>query len=303
MKTSDKKLTLTIGIPTCYGGESLLATAKSIYASIDAYPDSFIICADRNPIAPELQKELEDMGIQVIWNTVEGSQSKKIKQILEYVHTDLFVCTQDDVIFDPYALREIVRSFQEDSAITMSSVRLLPLPPVTFFERAMASMLRITNRIGRYWNKGDNYLLASGRCLIFRTDFFKGGRMFEEVVNGDMFFYLENKAMGGQFAYQHSACVYIRCPQYLRDQVRPSSRYQYSQDELGHYFTHDISSEYSILYTALIVGFVGEIITHPISTLTYIAVFCYTRLRKQSKSIVSNPIWEIDSSTKVDQSK
>lgn len=303
MNTVPKKITVTVGIPTCYGGDSLVDTAKSIYASIGAFPDHFIICADRTPLSAKVRQSLEDMGISIIWNTVEGSQSKKIKQLLEQTTTDLFICTQDDVLFDPHALKHIIDAFQQDAALTMVGARIAPLPTVTMFARAMASMMSITRNIARRWNAGDNYLAASGRCLAFRTEFFKKGRILEEVINGDMFFYLENKALGGTFAYVDDAIVSISCPQHVRDQVRPSSRYQYSQEELQRYFSFDISSQYKIPRTILVRSALQEVLMHPIATLTYIAVFCYTRIRKQSKNVVSNPVWDIDSSTKKVHSK
>mgnify|MGYP001047658954 CR=1 FL=1 len=77
-----KNLSITVGIPTCYGGVSLIATVKSIRASTVPI-DHIIIMSDRTPITPSIRQELEHMGAQIYWNEVEGSQPKKLKQILD----------------------------------------------------------------------------------------------------------------------------------------------------------------------------------------------------------------------------
>lgn len=293
-----KQLTITVAIPTCYGGKSLISTAESIYQSTEANINQFIIIADRTPIKPKIARALKKMGVSITWNNKEGSQFKKIKQSIEKTESDIYISTQDDITFDINCIKEIVRTFEQNPKITMLGIRIFPLPPVNFFESIMTTMVRLVDGISTSWNQGTNHLAASGRCLAFRTSHLKKFRIPGTVVNGDMFLYLENKRLRGRFKLARNAKVYIRCPQRLKDQIGPSSRYQFQNKELQNYFNFDISRGYKIPFQVLLSSFLKELMVHPITTISYLAVFAYTRIARQDKKTVSNPVWAVDSSTK-----
>ena len=290
--------TLTIGIPTCYGGESLLETAKVIRTSKSAEHARFIIVADRTPISKSIRKKLQDMGVELYWNEKEGSQFKKIKQMIDMTKSDIFISTQDDITFPPQTITEIVKAFKENQNLTMVGVRVLPLKSETFFESILASLIRAVDRISQHWNRKQNYLAASGRCLAFRTSHLKKFRIPEKIVNGDMFLYLENKRLGGTFMRPDEAVVYIRPPQGIKDQTGPSSRFQYSEREMTGIFGPETAQEYRIPKLALFLGTLEEFLHHPVSMGLYPFVYLYTRLKKQPQSKVVNPVWDIDTSTK-----
>lgn len=289
---------ITVGIPTCYGGESLVTTVKSILTSSGEKKIRIIIIADRNPIPNAVKNELKKLGVELYWNKIEGSQFKKIKQMIEMTNSDLYISTQDDITFEKNVIPEILKAFKEDKNLTMASIRILPLPPVTFFESIMSSMLRIIDKIGLNWNNGDNRLNASGRCLAFKTSQLKKFNLLESVVNGDMYMYLENKKLSGKFKLLKNAKIFIRCPQTLKDQLGPSSRYQYQKEEMEKYFNGDLDREYKIPLSAIFKAVLTEFFWHPVQTLLYFIVFAYTRIRKQQKSLVANPVWQVDLSTK-----
>lgn len=287
-----------VGIPTCYGGKSLVQTAQSIMASVGIPQFRFIIVADRTPITKQNQEKLRTMGIELYWNKKEGSQFKKIKQIVSMCDSDILVVTQDDVVFERDTLATITRSFQENPIVTMLGVRVLPLRPRTFFESITNVEMRLHDSIARNWNHALNYFSASGRCVAFRSALMKQFRIPESVVNGDTYLYLENKRLHGTFSYQPRAIVYIRSPQTLKDQVGPSNRFRYSQAELSKYFDFDISKEYRIPLVVLAKAFLEEFIQNPLFTMLFACVFLITRTRKQPVAIVSNPVWKVDVSTK-----
>jgi len=288
---------MTVGIPTCYGGSSLLATVKSILASKGVGKFRFVVVADRTPIGSAMKKELKRLGVELIWNKKEGSQFKKIKQIVAMCQSDVLVITQDDITFKPNTLANIMRVFATRPELTMVGARVLALPAKTRIETVLASMVHMVDYITTFWNT-DNYLMASGRCLAFRTEKIKKFRIPETVINGDMFLYLENKRLQGAFARPQDAAVYIRCPQRLKDQIGPSSRYQYSEQEMARYFNVPVAQEYRIPLRAKIRAAAKEFLAHPLAVLGYGGVFLYTRLRRQPVKTVSNPVWNIDTSTK-----
>lgn len=293
-----KKLTLTVGIPTCYGGQSLVETVKSLRAS--KFKDNFeiLIEADRTPWTDDVKKALKEMGVKSHWNKVEGSQCKKLNQIIKKTNSDIFIFTQDDIVFAPETLNEIYKAFSEDSGLTMLGIRVFPLKPLTFFEGVMGVMLRIVDRIVTSWNGGDNYLMANGRCLAFKTSFLKKFRISDKLINTDAFMYFENKFLRGKFKALKKAKVFIRTPQTIKDQIGPSSRFQYSKEEMEHYFTHDLSTEYKIPLNVLFAAALRELISNPVNFLLYVLVYIYTRIKKQPKQKALRTLWKIDESTK-----
>lgn len=300
-----KKLTLTVGIPTCYGGQSLVETVKSLRASKFMDPGSksgtsfeILIEADRTPWTDDVKNALKKMGVKSHWNNVEGSQCKKLNQIIRKTNSDFFIFTQDDIIFDEQTLNEIHQAFLKDLDLTMVGIRVLPLRPITYFEGIMGVMLRTVDKIVTSWNGGDNYLMANGRCLAFKTSFLKKFRISDKLINTDAFMYFENKSLKGKFKPLKKAKVFIRTPQNIKDQIGPSSRFQYSQMEMSHYFKQDLSAEYKMPLTVLLRAATSEFLTNPIDFSAYVLVYIYTRLKKHSKEKALRTLWKIDSSTK-----
>jgi GT2 family glycosyltransferase len=294
----NKHLSLSVGIPTCYGGQSLIDTLKSIRKSDNMSDFPLIVVADRTPISENHRKQIDELNIDFTWNSEEGSQFKKLGQIIDKVKTDIFVFTQDDIVFDQQALEEIRKSFENDPKLTMLGVTISPLQAETWVERGVAHMVRQIREIGSTWRNGDNYLMASGRCMAIRVSHLKKMRVPEKVINGDMFLYLENKRLNGKFAYNPRAEVFIKCPQTLKEQIGPSSRFQYSLDEMRTYFDFDVESEYKIPVAVTLNAVVKGLISSPVDLILYMIVFAYTRIKKQQRKITANTLWKVEASTK-----
>lgn len=294
-----KKITsVCVGIPTCWGGVSLLPTVKSIFASKGDYKLTCYIVADRTPIPKDIWNQIEALGAKIFWSDVEATQPAKIQRLLDMCDGDIFVTTQDDVIFEANTIPEIVKAFEHDPSIMTVSSAIAPLKARSFMEKVMRGVVSIPGRIAIAWNGGDNFLSASGRCISFRTSFMKTFRIPPQMVNGDMFLYLENKRLGGKFYHAYKSVAYIRAPESLKDQLGPSSRFQYSETELKPWFDFDISKEYRIPFHNLVTAFLAEWIRRPITTGLYAGVYFYTRMFPQPVKRASNPLWDMDASTK-----
>ena len=291
------KPTVTIGIPTSFAGESLLETARTISLAQKKENYNLKIYADRTPISTKLRQQLKTLKFEVHWTPDPGSFLKKVRKLIAATNTDILIITQDDIIFDRDTISATVASFRADPKISMISARILPLSPETRFESMMASMVRLVDKIARYWNDGDNYLAASGRYLAFRTAHLKK-LPIPEVVNGDMYLYLANSKYGGKFYRAEKAKVYIRCPQRLADQLKPSNRFQYSKQEMEKYFSTDLTSLYRIPVLAILKGFIKELVFDPIALIGYIFIFIYTRIFRIPAKKIMKTVWKIDTSTK-----
>lgn len=290
--------TVTVGITTCYGEASILDTVRSVRQSRGVDHFRFIIVADRVPITPNLKRGLEEYDVELIENKSEGSQFKKQKQIFALCTSDILVFTQDDVLFESSTLASIVRQFANDSRTTFVSVRNQPVQPTSLFEAALSAGTNIANRIARSWNGGDNYLSVIGRCMAFRTSWIKGHMVLrDDVVSSDAFCYFENKRNGGVYRFLPDVAVLFKNPQNMKEHIRKSSRFQYSELELSAYFGN-LHSEYAVPKRIALTAFFQEFLAHPLTTGLYVIIYVYTRCFTGDRTATLNANWEVDLSTK-----
>lgn len=290
-------LSVTIGIASSFAGENLLHTAKTIVRSVGKKTYKLAIYADNIKIDRRLAAQLKRLNFSVHWTPGQGSYFKKAGKLINATTSDVIILTQDDITFQNDTIKEIVSEFETNPRATMVGIRVLPLPPQTLFERAMASMIYLVDTIARLWNDGDNYLSSSGRCLAFRTSFLK--KIFiPEVCNSDMFLYLANERAGGTFIRSKNAKVYIRAPQNLSDQTGPSSRFQHSRFEMEKYFKTNLSEKYKIPPDIAIKALIDELSKRPIQLIGYLIIFLATRLFRKPADRVLKAVWIQDASTK-----
>lgn len=295
---TDKKITITVAIPTRYGGAGLVPTVENIRASKGAEIEKLLVIADRIPIPHDIRERLEELGVSLVWNNEEGTLAKKVKQMIEMCDTDILISTQDDVLFKPDTIARIVDAFNEGEQVTMVATKIAPLPEKSFTGSIIGQAVRIPGRIASLWNRGDNYLAANGRCLSFRTQFAKKFRIPEKLVNLDAFLYFENKRLRGVMRLAEDSVAFIHAPETVQEQVRPSSRFLASQQELAPYFPYNLSHEYRIPFFAGIRAGLAEVALRPLQTICYLFVLAYTRLRRQGTQEALNPFWKIETSTK-----
>jgi cellulose synthase/poly-beta-1,6-N-acetylglucosamine synthase-like glycosyltransferase len=295
----NSSLSVTIAIPTCYGGASLLSALKSVQTAAHKHAVTYMVVADTIPLEQHILDELLALGVVVTQNSTRSSQLSKLKQMIKVCTTDLFIFTHDDIVFDPHALSAILRTFETYPETTLACSRVLPAPATTWFEAILASGSAIAYRIGEQWNRGDNYLLANGRCIAFRTEALKKLSIPDTIVNGDGWFYIANKLSGGVFRFAGDAIVYTKSPQTLSEHMRQSSRFQYSYEELSGYFSAaDISEEYNIPVVLMVRSFLQEFFVRPLLTACYMAVMLYSRMYKPPKDGYATTLWQVDASTK-----
>lgn len=293
-----RHLSITVAIPTCYGEKSLLRAAQSIRTSVGAGAFQLLITADSRPLTRSLKMKLKTLAIDVRENKTPGTQMHKVKQMITRTRSDIFVFTQDDVRFDPYTLAKIRHAFATDPKLTLVGTNVLPEPATTFLERVLEVGLRSVLQIGLSWHRGDNYLLANGRCMAFRTKHLRKMLIPEAVVNSDAYLYFENKRQGGKFKFLVTAKVYNQTPQLLGEHIRQSRRFRYSESELVWYFGTEVKNKYAIPEKLKIQALLQELLTQPFYTMVYLGIQLYTRITEKLGNDYKNPLWKINLSTK-----
>lgn len=293
-----KKLTFTIAIPTCYGGKSLESTIRSIRRSREVGAFSIVVRADSKPISDGIKRNLTSFGVKLVENKKPGSQMYKVKQMIEHVHTDIVIITHDDVRFDQGALAAIVKRFNDSPKVTMVGANILAETAQSQFERIIDVGLRGTTTTGIAWRGGDNYLLANGRCLAFRTQHIRKMNIPDNIVNADAYLYFENKRHGGKFVWAREARVFIKNPKHISEHLRQSHRFLYSKEELSQYFDKSIAREYAVPTIIQFEGFLKELMTHPIHVFLYLGILAYAKVTQKRDSDARSPLWKVNVSTK-----
>ncbi len=299
MNNMQKKLTLTVGLPSYKSGPSIIETVKSIRASEGVDNFKIMISVDGPTMDKEIENKLMEMeGVQIIHNEERHGQTARNKQIAELAETDLLIMTQDDVKFEPDAVRKIVKAFQDDFELTMVAPKIEPLPPETFFEKVIHIGTSIVYRVTKKWSKGDNYLASIGRCLAYRTEMVKKFEIDRKIINCDAYYYFENKRLAGNFRYIDDAIVYYRSPQNLDDHLKQVRKFVVSEKELSRYTIMDLNNEYRMPRAAFFLALLSEFFIHPILSISYIIVSIYSRTRSKKFYKEVTRFWEVDPSTK-----
>ena len=297
--TINKKLSLTVGITTCYGEYSILDTVKSVRESINLPDFRFIIIADRVPISAKIKKELKRYNVELIENKKESGQIKKKKQILDISQSDVIIFTQDDVIFERDALSKVMNAFETDQKLTFASIRNIPVKPTSFVEAIISVGTKISHAVAAKWNNGDNYLTVVGRCEAFRASFaLKKFRFIDKIVSTDAFFYFENKSKNGKYKFIKNAGLYYKNPQKLDIYYKKSSRFSLQKKQMSMYFS-DLNSEYDIPKPILFASIIHELLFNPFFTIIYLVIFLSGRILKHDfKTAMDARKWDLDLSTK-----
>lgn len=294
----EKKVSFTVGIPTYYGGYGLIKTVKSVLASEGVQSFRFIVCVDGNPLQPDIESQLRELGVEIVFSETRGGQLERIKQMIGLCKTDVLVLTQDDILFTPATIREVIRKFEEDENVTLVCGNAKPLLPKNFFESVVNVGLKISDTVGARWNGGDNHLRVGGRCLAFRMDVARKMDISEGVLSSDVYFYFYNRILGGKFSYADKAVYFLRSPNNLSEHLKQSRKYQLIQKEISTHLVGKVESVPSPPIELILLACWKEFFRQPIRFLAYIAVSVYTRCAGKNLYKDKVRFWDTDISTK-----
>lgn len=288
---------VTVGITTCYGKKQLLSAVKSIKDSKGIRNFEVVVIADLTPISLEVKKGLHEMDVTLIENDIPSSQFAKQRQLISKCKSEFIVLTQDDVLFDKYALVRIIKELKKGT--TFVGIRNEPVEAKTLIERGINVGTRLNNSIARLWNKGDNYLAVLGRVMAFRTEWLRSLDVHPGSVSLDAYLYLENKKKGGTYQCLWDTYLLFRNPDNITEHIRKSSRFQNSKYEMLSYEKFgNLDREYAIPRKAIIIAALAEFMHDKIGFIIYLYIYIYTRLFKQKPQDCLTALWKVDLSTK-----
>jgi cellulose synthase/poly-beta-1,6-N-acetylglucosamine synthase-like glycosyltransferase len=290
-------LTFTVGIPSYMSGHSLVKTVRSLRES-RGVDDFEIVLAVDGSMDQKVEGKLKKYKVKIFKNKGRGGQTAANNRLMNFAKTDLLILTQDDVVFDKYALKEMINSFAKDPELTMVAPRIWPLNEKVKFEKVVNTGVRIVRNISKSWSEGDNYLSSIGRCLAYRTNKLSEFVVDEKIINCDAYYYFENKRLGGIFKYLDNAVVYYRSPQTLDEHLKQVRKFVVSQEEMSKYLEMDLNEEYKTPKKLFVRSMMKEIISSPFYALAYLLISIYVRTRPKNFYKEVTRFWDIDKSTK-----
>ncbi|MEK7070371.1 MAG: glycosyltransferase family 2 protein [Patescibacteria group bacterium] len=293
-----EKQEITVGIPTYYGGVSLIDTVTHLCKSKGIKKFKIIVTVDGKKLDKSIRDRLTELNVQVLENKSRLGQFGRIKQLVNKCNTAYFAIVQDDVRVDENMLSEILSTFKKNKRVTMVAPLIKSALPLNFFQKILNTGVNINYNIAENWNNADNYLLSSGRSLAFKTTFIKKFNFPRNVVNSDAYLYFENKRKNGKFVFVNSAIAYNKLVSNLKDHLKQSYRFQGSKLELTPYFSN-INQEYIYPKKVALSIFLYELLNNPLYTLLYLIIFIQTRVIKSNiGKLINTGFWNTAEDTK-----
>ncbi|MBP7842387.1 glycosyltransferase family 2 protein [Candidatus Woesebacteria bacterium] len=289
---------VTICIPTYYGSESLIDSLSSIRNSKMGSQFRIIVALDGKPLEKSIEKRVLNLNVELIENTDNKGQMARIIQMIDMVDTPYVILTQDDIMFESDTIVNLLKHFQNNKKLSMVGALELPTTPKLLIEKVVAVGIFSARYIGKNWRKSNNYLMASGRCMAFNTQFLKSLELPEKIVNSDSYLYLATKKAGGIFESAQEAIVRNPAPQTVQEHLKQAYRFSISQRENSDFIDSEIADEFAIPFSLKIKAVLRSFILYPIYTPLYIALTVYSKLFNMKQTYVTTGVWNTDVSTK-----
>ncbi|GEM_PF-1147653 len=182
LPSSEKTLSITVGIPTFNGQNTIYRTLESVVLSLHATSQSIkkeiIVCLDH--CSDDTQEQINlfkerdagnDIPIKVIENRGHNGKPTAMNTIFEQSNSDLLYFVDDDIVLDRNCVNELIRSFIREPSMKC------------FFSRWIRSTGKKEDLYKRLWReilgvkfdvqpfeKPSEYLLG-GSILLKRADY------------------------------------------------------------------------------------------------------------------------------------
>ena len=152
-----EKQEITVGIPTYYGGVSLIDTVTHLCKSKGIKKFKIIVTVDGKKLDKSIRDRLTELNVQVLENKSRLGQFGRIKQLVNKCNTAYFAIVQDDVRVDENMLSEILSTFKKNKRVTMVAPLIKSALPLNFFQKILNTGVNINYNIAENWNNADNF--------------------------------------------------------------------------------------------------------------------------------------------------
>lgn len=163
--------------------------------------------------------EINNSKIRVMNNQNRKGKVFRLNQILRKFKGDILIIFDADLkLRDSLVINNLISPFS-DKEVMLVGGNSRNLPPKTFFQRAVESLLSVYFESRNQIKGGHNIYGFTGACMVFRKKFAKSITLPDILVEDD-YIYLLCVSKNLKFRYAHDAVVYYKLPNTLKDYIK-----------------------------------------------------------------------------------
>lgn len=295
-----KTPTITIGIPSYELGQSLVVTLQAIYAQLAGTSvQEIILISDGRKVPTELRKQIKHPKLSIVESPRRQGQSQRINDICQLMKTDYLILTNDDVVLDKAALKQLMIEMKRPVDLFTTSVRALPA--LSTFERVIQVSVQLTDTISRLTNQYQNYLSCNGRLIILSKSLAASLQIPKKLWNNDAYIYLYSQIHGFTHRHLPKVIAYHRLPDNISEYNRQGLKFRLSRIENQRYFSEPLERFYTLSPITLLRALVQTIWSQPLNAMLYITtqlVVKFWNMFIRSPYVIEQTFWQTDKSTK-----
>lgn len=271
-----KKLTVTIGIPTLNAEGNIISLLQAILRqhAVDYLLKQILVYSDGSTdLTVAKARSVRDPRIRVIEGKTTRGFAAGLQHLLSEATGDVIILINDDVtLADEEAITRIVDMFA-DTAVGLVCGKIVPLPSETFIERAVRSSFDAYARIKEQVNNGNNLYTCDGKILAISRAFAKKIDLHHESVgNVDLYLYFFCRSAGFRYRYVKEPTIYFRLPRTARDVFNQTQRATISRRIGFSRWEKEYRAEVAAVRWYLWVSLVWETLKNPIGAAYVFAV-------------------------------
>ncbi|MBI3981075.1 glycosyltransferase [Candidatus Microgenomates bacterium] len=297
------KPTVTVAVSCFNEGENILPFLESVLKQKETgyVLEKILVYSDGSTDdTVKKAKSLNNSKIKIFAYKKRIGKSSHLNDIYQNLKSDILVQSDADVIFSyPYLITDLIKPFKENKSVGMTGGRTLPLPAVTFTEKAVGCSYRVYDQMRALIGKEHNVYTAIGQILAFKKELVKKINVPSNMTSNDSFTYFSCLTYGYKYRYVSQALVYFRSPRALRDHIRQGTRIAITSYRMFEYFKKElVEKEFALPRGLLITLMFKEFLRHPVLCSYIFLVNFYCKLKAKSPSQYSTAKWAIALTTK-----
>jgi glycosyltransferase involved in cell wall biosynthesis len=298
-----KNITVTIGIPAFNEEANIGYLLKDLLKQKEVGFEltKIIVASDgSSDKTVQIVRGLKNRKIVAIDNKDRIGAAGRQNQLCRMSKSDyLLLLNADTLIVD----REFIVKLVNKAKIThadLISANLQELKPESFFEKVLATSMKLKKDSFQSFRKGNNIYTCYGPARLFSKKLYQQIQ-FGQSYGEDAFSYLFCLRNAMKYAYAQSALVYYKLPSSLSDHKKQSYRFIESQkrmiNEFGFIFT---VKEYYLPYSSVLLTLPSFFFRNPFYTTVYLLLFVYSSFGGLLNVLTKNVIqtWDVSASTK-----
>ena len=275
--------TVTVGIPACNEERNIGKLLTTILSQQEATItiESIIVVSDGSTDrTADIVRACDDPRVSLIELSKQQGVAHAQNSIAEKAQSDVLVLFDADIIpKDKYVIEGLVRPFQEDGKVMLTSCRANPTTPQTKFENIIAAAEHLKNDAFAKTRNGNNLYCCRGRACALAKEFYTTIHWPDKHAD-DTYSYLWCKESNETFAYVNDVIVYFRPPQNYSDHKQQSLRYLRGKFNNSD-FTHvDVAGEYALDKRVFLHVGIRHFMKHPLALSAYAGTLALVRLER-----------------------